>query len=128
MNEKKDLAITYERRDGGVVVIRLAGSADHIQYYKLEEAIQTQLDKKQLRLVLDLSDLVYISSAGINAMGHAASQYERIGGALCYVRPVKTAQWQFFTTIGVDQIFPWAVDLEEAIRKVSGPLGNPSGA
>jgi anti-anti-sigma factor len=118
MDEKKELAITYEPRDGGVVVIHVAGSADHIQYYKLEEAIQTQLDRKQMALVVDLSALHYIASAGINALGHAVSQYEKIKGRLCYVRPAKTAQWHFFTTIGVDQIFPWAASLEEALKRV----------
>jgi len=104
---------------GGVRVIRVAGPVDHVQYYKLEEVIQTQLDKKQTTLVVDLSELTYISSAGINTLGHAASQFEKIGGKLCYVRPVNTAQWHFFTTIGVDQIFPWATSVEGAIKRVT---------
>ncbi|HVE39218.1 MAG TPA: STAS domain-containing protein [Planctomycetota bacterium] len=104
----------------GLVVIHVAGSVDHVQYYQLEEAIQTQLDRRQLNLVVNLSDLTYISSAGINTLGHAVSQFEKVKGKLCYVRPANTAQWHFFTTIGVDQIFPWASSVEEAIKKV-GP-------
>ena len=90
---------------------------------QLEEAIQTQLDRKQMNLVVNLSDLTYISSAGINTLGHAVSQYEKVNGRLCYVRPANTAQWHFFTTIGVDQIFPWATSVEEAIKKVVSPAG-----
>jgi anti-anti-sigma factor len=105
----------------GLVVIHVAGSVDHVQYYQLEEAIQTQLDRKQLNLVVNLSDLTYISSAGINTLGHAVSQYEKVHGKLCFVRPANTAQWHFFTTIGVDQIFPWASSVEEAIKKVGPP-------
>ena len=104
----------------GLVVIHVAGSVDHVQYYQLEEAIQTQLDRKQLNLIVNLSDLTYISSAGINTLGHAVSQYEKVGGKLCYVRPANTAQWHFFTTIGVDLLFPWASSIEEAVKKV-GP-------
>ena len=103
----------------GLVVIHVAGSVDHVQYYQLEEAIQTQLDRKQLNLVVNLSDLTYISSAGINTLGHAVSQYEKVHGKLCYVRPANTAQWHFFTTIGVDRIFPWASSVEDAIKKVA---------
>ena len=103
----------------GVVVIHVAGTVDHVQYYQLEEAIQTQLDKKQLHLVVNLSELTYISSAGINTLGHAVSQYEKVKGRLSYVRPSNTAQWHFFTTIGVDQIFPWSVSVEEATKKVT---------
>jgi anti-anti-sigma factor len=103
----------------GVRVIRVEGPVDHVQYYKLEEAIQTQLDRKQTRLIVDLSALTYISSAGINTLGHAISQFETIQGRLCYVRPANTAQWHFFTTIGVDQIFPWADSLADAITRLS---------
>jgi anti-anti-sigma factor len=103
----------------GVRVIRVEGPVDHVQYYKLEEAIQTQLDRKQTRLIVDLSALTYISSAGINTLGHAVSQFESIQGRLCYVRPASTAQWHFFTTIGVDQIFPWADSLADAVSRLS---------
>jgi anti-anti-sigma factor len=103
----------------GVRVIRIVGPVDHAQYYKLEEAIQTQLDRKQMSLVVDLSELTYISSAGINALGHAVAQYETLKGRLCYVRPANTAQWHFFATVGVDQMFPWAASLDEAITRVS---------
>jgi len=115
---KTELRVLAEDVDG-VRVIRVEGPVDHVQYYKLEEAIQTQLDRKQTRLIVDLSALTYISSAGINTLGHAISQFETIQGRLCYVRPANTAQWHFFTTIGVDQIFPWADSLADAITRLS---------
>lgn len=115
---KPELRISVEDVEG-VRVIRVAGPVDHVQYYKLEEAIQTQLDKKQTRLIVDMTTLSYISSAGINTLGHAVSQFEGIHGKLCYVRPENTAQWHFFTTIGVDHIFPWADSLAEAVRKLT---------
>lgn len=114
-----ELQVTVEARPGHAVV-RVSGPVDHAQYYKLEEAIQTQLDRRVLRLIVDLSQLSYISSAGINTLGHAVSQFDAVKGSLCYVRPAETAQWHFFTTIGVDQIFPWAATLDEAVRRVTG--------
>lgn len=113
------LSIVHERA-GEVAVLRVSGSVDHTHYHALEEAIQTELDRRRLRLVVDLSALTYIASAGINVMGHATSQYEKVDGKLCFVRPTKTAQWHFFTTIGVDAIFPWAASLAEAVAAVSG--------
>ena len=121
MPEKKDKVVVVAPTPAGVVVIHVAGSLDHVKYYQLEEAIQTQLDRKQMNLVVNLSDLSYISSAGINTLGHAVSQYEKVKGRLCYVRPANTAQWHFFTTIGVDQIFPWAASVEEAVKRVAPP-------
>ena len=115
------ISVVVSDPKGGVVVIHVSGSVDHVHYYQVEEAIQTQLDRKQLHLVVNMSDLTYICSAGINTLGHAVSQYEKVKGRICYVRPVNTAQWHFFTTIGVDQIFPWATSVEEALKKVAPP-------
>lgn len=109
--------ISHERV-GEVAVLRVWGAVDHIQYHALEEAIQGELDRRRLRLVVDLSELTYISSAGINVLGHAVSQYEKLKGSFRLVRPVKIAQWHFFTTIGVDAIFPWSASLEEAVAAV----------
>ena len=119
MPERKDKVVVAAQTLGSVVILHVAGSVDHLTYYQLEEAIQTQLDRKQMNLVVNLSDLTYISSAGINTLGHAVSQYEKVKGRICYVRPANTAQWHFFTTIGVDQIFPWSTSVEEAIQRVS---------
>lgn len=121
MPEKREKVVVVAAAQGGVVVLHVAGSLDHVKYYQLEEAIQTQLDRKQMNLVVNLSDLTYISSAGINTLGHAVSQYEKVKGRLCYVRPANTAQWHFFTTIGVDQIFPWATSVEDAVKRVAPP-------
>jgi len=77
----RKLKIVQESKDG-VTVLHVSGSVDHVQYYQLEEAIQTQLDKKHLYLVINMSELTYICSAGINTMGHAASQYEKVNGKL----------------------------------------------
>jgi anti-anti-sigma factor len=122
-----ELVITLERRPG-VVIIHVAGPVDHVQYYKLEEAIQSELDRKQTVLVVDLSRLTYIVSAGINTLGHAVSQFENVRGRLAYVKPASTAQWHFFTTIGVDQLFPWAASVEDAVREVTSPAAPGGGA
>jgi anti-anti-sigma factor len=116
----RKLKIVVESKDG-VNVLHVSGSVDHVQYYQLEEAIQTQLDKKHLYLVVNMSELTYICSAGINTMGHAASQYEKLNGKLCYVKPANKAQRQFFTTIGVDRLFPWADSVEEALKQTAPP-------
>lgn len=110
-------SIVHERQ-GDVAVLRVSGAVDHAQYHALEEAIQGELDRRQLRLVVDLSELTFIASAGINVLGHAVSQYEKVDGRVCFVRPVKVEQWRFFTTLGVDAIFPWAASLAEAVSRV----------
>ena len=90
-----------------------------MQYFKLEEAIQRRLDAKTLRLVVDLSALAYIASAGINVLGHTVAQFEKMEGHLCYVLPASDAQRKFFHTIGIDRLCPWADTLEEALERVA---------
>lgn len=113
----KKLRVLAEAREG-VVILHVVGSVDHVQYYQLEEAIQTQLDKKKLHLVVDLTELTYICSAGINTLGHGAAQYEKVG-KICFVQPATKAQWQFFIKIGIDKLIPWAESLEEALKRVA---------
>jgi len=123
--EEQDLEVTVERLKE-TCVIRVSGPVDHVQNYKLDEAIQTQLDRKQGRVVVDLSGLTYITSAGINTLGHAVSQFEKLGWTLRFVRPAKDVHWQLFEMIGVDEIFPWSPSLEEALRQVaSAPPPGP---
>ena len=86
----------------------------------IEEAIQRRLDMKTMRLVVDLSALSYIASAGINVLGHTVAQYEKVEGHLCYVLPASEAQRKFFHTIGIDRLCPWADTLNEALERV-GP-------
>ena len=118
MPDKKMKLATEPRT--GVIILHVSGSVDHIQYFLLQEAIQTQLDRKQLHLVVNLSELTYICSAGINTLGSAAAQYEKVGKA-CYVKPSNAAQWQFMKTIGVDKIFPWADSVDAAVKDVAPP-------
>lgn len=115
----KKMKLATEARTG-VIILHVSGSVDHVQYYQLQEAIQTQLDKKQLHLVVNLSEMTYICSAGINTLGHAAAQYEKVGKS-CYVKPANPAQWRFMVTIGVDKIFPWADSVEAAVKEVAPP-------
>lgn len=115
----KKMKLATEARNG-VVILHVSGSVDHVQYYQLEEAIQTQLDRKQLHLVLNLSDLTYICSAGVNTLGHAAAQYEKVGKA-CFVKPAHPAQWQFMKTIGIDKILPWADSVDAAVKETESP-------
>lgn len=119
MPDKKMKMATEAR--SGVIILHVSGSVDHVQYFMLQEAIQVQLDKKQLHLVINLSELTYICSAGINTLGHAASQYEKVNGKACYVKPANPAQWRFLQTIGVDKIFPWADSVDLAVKEVAPP-------
>ena len=116
MNEP-ELQVVVERMKEACV-LRVRGPVDHVQNYKLDEAIQTQLDRRQSRVIVDLSELTYITSAGINTLGHAFSQFEKLGWSLRFVRPLKDHHWQLFEMIGVDAIFPWAATLEEALRQM----------
>ena len=94
--------------------------------FKLEEAIQRRLDRKALRLVVDLENISYICSAGINVLGHTVAQFERMEGQLCYVLPSQDAQRKFFATIGIDRLCPWAESLDEALNRVAPEDKSPT--
>jgi anti-sigma B factor antagonist len=97
-----------------ILVVRLRGSADHDQTAVLERCakdIQAQL--KQL-VVLDLSELTYIASAGLGALislHHAIKAQE---GRLRLVRLTEAVR-EVFRAMHLDTVFWIDADTEQAV-------------
>jgi anti-sigma B factor antagonist len=70
--ELEDLRITVESR-GSAVVLAVAGELDMLTVHQLEQAIATALEARLPVLVVDLSKVEFMASAGMNVLA-AASQ------------------------------------------------------
>src|SRR6185369_7146154 len=57
-----------EERIGDVLVLRPAGRLDGNSAAHFERALLAQIDSRPARLVLDLAELEYVSSAGLRAI------------------------------------------------------------
>lgn len=73
------MEITYDRRDGAVVVT-VSGSIDTLTSGSLAESLAEQIETGAHRLVLDMSGVDYISSAGLRSLLAAVKLARRQGG------------------------------------------------
>lgn len=73
------MEITYDRRDGAVVVA-VSGSIDTLTSGSLAESLAEQIETGARRLVLDMGGVDYISSAGLRSLLAAVKLARRQGG------------------------------------------------
>lgn len=71
--------ITFERQ-GGAVVATVAGSIDTLTSGSLSESLAEQIETGARQLVLDMSGVDYISSAGLRSLLGAMKLARRQGG------------------------------------------------
>jgi len=107
----------FQENSNGVEVFSVKGSLDSNTSAEFEARIYTTLESGQHRLVLNLQDLDYISSAGIRVVLKTTKDLKRMDGniVLCtlqdYVREV-------FDIAGLDGYLNIENSLKEAMDSV----------
>ena len=81
MDLKWPLRIAADRRNG-VILLALAGRLGAASAARFEAAVADAVGGGNSRLVIDLTGVDYVSSAGLNALAAAAGRCTRAGGAL----------------------------------------------
>jgi anti-anti-sigma factor len=106
-----------QERDGDVVIVRLSGRLDSGAASSAEETLSAALSGEPPRVAIDMSDLAYISSAGLRVLLVLAKKVQQqkgkvaLGGLAANVREV-------FSATGFDSIFTIAADPAAAIAAV----------
>ena len=90
----------YSAEEAGVMIISVKGRLDAASAGGLEGEVRRQVDAGSRRLVLDLTDLTYVSSAGIRVFLLAARQLRGLG-TLLLAAPSPMVR-QVFDIAGVD--------------------------
>ncbi|MBM3302450.1 MAG: STAS domain-containing protein [Deltaproteobacteria bacterium] len=100
---------------GGSAVIAVEGRMDTISAPEFEKRIDTWIGQGELRFVVDMSQLDYISSAGLRSLMLAAKKVSSCGGQLscCALKGVVK---KVFDISGFDKLLPVYESVEEAIR------------
>jgi anti-sigma B factor antagonist len=71
-----------EVRQGSIVVLAVRGSLDATTSAALEKHVAALLEKNETRLIFDLEELSYISSAGLRVLVSTAKRLKASSGAL----------------------------------------------
>jgi anti-sigma B factor antagonist len=114
-----DFSIAHETIGDEVELIRVSGFLDAHTFEKLEESINNLFSQGRYKVVVDLSSVNYISSAGAGVFIAALSESEENGGKVVLVSPTKGVL-DVFDLLGLTQLFSIASDRQEAVAAVQG--------
>lgn len=82
------LEVTIEGpTNGPAVILRCRGFIDSHTYLGLEEPLDSALARDAMRIVVDLGEVTYVSSAGLGVLVGAHKQAEERGGLLVLACP-----------------------------------------
>ena len=105
----------HEERNDGVLILGLEGRLDAISSKIFEEKALATIDAGETRLVIDLSRLDYVSSAGLRVFLLASKRLNPAGGklVLCSLQePVK----EVFEIVGFYSILAIVGSRDEALK------------
>jgi anti-anti-sigma factor len=108
---------TRQERRRGKVIVRASGELDAVTVYQLSERLDAAESavKKPFPVVLDLSDITYLSSAGVAALVIHTRRYAEHGGALRIVA-AQPAVLRPITLTGADDALDVVPTLDQAVR------------
>lgn len=109
-----------QTRTGDVHVLSVAGDLDAVTSAELEGRVLDVLDSGGLRVVLDLTQLDYVSSAGIRVFLMAYKRLKELGGAVhfCGLSPEVR---RVFDVTGFSFRVPLYAKLDEAVNGFTRP-------
>jgi len=99
---------------GEVLVVALKGRLDSVNAGAVELAITEQIKQGANRLVLDFSEVPYVSSAGLRVVLVAAKRLKEVGGKLVLAGLTPSVR-EVFSISGFLQILTVREDRAEAL-------------
>ncbi len=89
---------------GPVTVLALKGYLDGHTFVDLEQRLDHALTTGSKRLVVDLSEVSYIASAGVGVLINGQHQLRKAGGSLQLVNPNDSVR-EVFNILGIESLF-----------------------
>ncbi|MGD0092982.1 MAG: STAS domain-containing protein [Planctomycetota bacterium] len=112
---KDDFKIEQEvLPDKGVVLLRLAGYLDAYTFEHLEETIADLFAKGHYKLLVDLQNVEYISSAGAGVFVGTLSEAHEHSGNIVLMNPTANVR-EVFELLGLTQFFQVVEDRATAL-------------
>jgi anti-anti-sigma factor len=107
------MIITDELLSDGVCKINLAGRMDLEGVEQIEKTFAEMTAPPRMRIVVDLTNVSYISSIGIRALVMSANAMSHRGGKLVLLAPQPNVA-RVLSVTSIDQIISACDDLETA--------------
>jgi len=117
-----DLHVKVETMEKELCMIEISGFLDAHTVNSFETHIQEIIKGGAIRLVIDLKDLSYISSAGIGALMSLTHHLRKKKGDLVLFRPTQKV-FKILDLLGFTRIFNVAMNEEEMKNYFNPPPG-----
>ena len=98
-----------------VVVLNLVGSLGMEAVNAWEDALKEAKEQARSKIVLDLTNLDYISSAGVGTFVASLAELRKMGGDLVFVNPSEEIQ-EVFDLLGFSKMFRIMGTVDEAMK------------
>ena len=112
------MKLQYSELNGGIRLIKLSGALDMNGTYSIEIEFVRQCAGENVRVIVDLSRVNYISSIGIPMLINTAKSVSSQGGKMALLNPQRNVA-EVLEITGIPQIIPIYTDLESAKIGVS---------
>jgi anti-anti-sigma factor len=99
---------------GSVAVLALTGRLDTVTAPDFDRQWEENVGAEDLKVVLDMAGLEYVSSAGLRSLLMAGKKMKRAGGKLA-VAGLKGMVAEVFTISGFDKLLPLYADTDAAV-------------
>ena len=110
-----DFEIQTKKLQNSITFISVRGFLDAHTFEEMERTINDLFEERNHKLVVDLSRLDYISSAGAGVFIGAIGTAQENDGNIILIKPSANVK-EVFDLLGLSQIFSFADTVEEAVR------------
>jgi len=111
------MQLEYSELDSGIRLIKLDGTLDMNGTYAIEGEFVRRCAGENVRVLVDLSKVNYISSIGIPMLVNTAKSVAKHGGKLALLSPQDSVA-NILELAGVPLIIPMHHDLDTAISEL----------
>ena len=107
------MRLQFNELENGIRLIKLIGALDLSGSYSIEVEFVRQCAGDNVRVLVDLSEVDYISSIGVHMLITSANSITGRGGKMALLSP-QSSVMDVLDLIGIPQILPIYSDLESA--------------
>ena len=107
------MKIQYSELDNNIRMIKLIGTLDVIGTGEIEAEFSGYCAGRNVRVVVDLSEVDFLASTGIRLLTSTAKSVANRGGRMALVNPIPEVQ-HMLEIIGIPEFIPMYSHLESA--------------
>ena len=112
-NEAERLRVGIARRPDGVLLVTLAGYLDAGTFDLAEKALEKALSEGHCRMIVNMSELTYLGSAGAGVLLAAINRARALGGEVVLLKPTPAVA-DVLALIGMNTFCKFADTIEQA--------------